>query len=67
MLVIIIFNFSALAFSPPLETDPVDGNHHIHAPLLRTIPLVRKSSILLVVPKGAYSAVHAAAAGGTGA
>jgi hypothetical protein len=46
----------------PLEANPADANHHIHAFLLRTSPLVCEGSVLLGVPKCAYSAMHAATA-----
>jgi hypothetical protein len=46
----------------PLDGDPGNRNHNVHALLLRALPLVAVCAILLVVPIGADSAVHAAAA-----
>ena len=45
-----------------LDSDPGDRDHDIHALLLRRLPLVAVCSVLLVVPEGTDSAVHAAAA-----
>lgn len=43
-----------------LDGDPGDANHNVHALLLGSFPLVTPGSILLVIPEGADSTVHAA-------
>jgi hypothetical protein len=45
-----------------LDSDPGNRNDNVHALLLRALPLVAECAVLLVVPVGANSAVHAAAA-----
>jgi hypothetical protein len=46
-----------------LDANPVDADNNIPALLLGAVPLIAESSVLLRVPEGADSAVHAAAAG----
>lgn len=45
-----------------LDSDPCDGDDNVHALLLGRLPLVAVCAVLLVVPEGADSAVHAATA-----
>lgn len=45
-----------------LDSDPGNGNDNVHALGVGSLPLVCVRSILFVVPEGADSAVHAAAA-----
>jgi hypothetical protein len=45
----------------PLYSNPGNSNHDIHALGLGSIPLVAKRAVLLVIPEGTHSAVHAAA------
>jgi len=45
-----------------LDSDPCDGDDNVHALLLSRLPLVAVCAILLVVPEGANSAMHAATA-----
>lgn len=48
-------------FNPRLDSNPRNRNHNVHALLLRALPLIAVSAVLLVVPVRAHSAVHAAA------
>jgi hypothetical protein len=45
-----------------LDSDPRHGNDNVHALLLGRLPFVAVGAVLLIVPEGANSAVHATAA-----
>lgn len=45
-----------------LDGNPGNGDDNVHALAVGSLPLVRVRSVLLVVPEGTNSAVHATAA-----